>query len=227
MDNGVARIIRIMLVDDHTLVRAGLRMVIESRPGFKVVAEAANRDEALLAAHTQRPDIILLDLDLGYSSGLELIPDLLAKSPSARILILTGVMDVEQHRQAVRMGAVGLVLKEQAVETAITAIEKVYNGEVWLDQMLIARVLQDFVRPGDALSDDPEAQKIAALKPREREVIALIGEGMKNQQIADRLNISEATVRHHLTSIFSKLEVDDRVELLIYAYRHGLAQLPK
>jgi DNA-binding NarL/FixJ family response regulator len=137
--------------------------------------------------------------------------------------VLTGVRDVEMHRRAVRLGAVGLVLKEKAADVLLKAIAKVYAGEVWLDRLLIANVLSEITRP-TSQSLDPEDIKIKALTVREREIIKLIGQGLKNQAIANRLCISEATVRHHLTSIFGKLGVGDRLELAIYAYRHGLAR---
>jgi DNA-binding NarL/FixJ family response regulator len=126
----------------------------------------------------------------------------------------------------VLFGAVGIVRKEKAAEVLISAVERVHKGEAWLDPSLMADVLSDMTRSAKGKKPDPEAQKIAALTNREREVIALVGEGIKSKEIAGRLFISETTVRHHLTSIFDKLGVADRIELLIYAYRHGLASPP-
>lgn len=213
--------IRIVLVDDHCVVRAGLRLVIESRPGMQVVGEASNCREALAAAATSSPDLVLLDLDLDGEDGLALVPDLATAAPGAHVLVLTGVRDPDVHRRAVLGGAMGLVLKDRAAETVIKAIEKVHAGEIWFDRALIADVLRERIRPGEA-HEDPEAAKIATLTGREREVIALIGEGLRNREIGDRLAIAEPTVRHHLTSIFGKLGVTDRTELLIYAYKHKL-----
>jgi DNA-binding NarL/FixJ family response regulator len=121
----------------------------------------------------------------------------------------------------------GIVKKEKAAEVLISAIERVHAGEAWLDPSLMAGVLTEMTRSSRGKKTDPEADKIAALTNREREVIALVGEGIKSKEIAGRLFISETTVRHHLTSIFDKLGVADRVELLIYAYRHGLASPPR
>ena len=219
--------IRILLVDDHAVVRAGLRLIIQSRTTMTIVGEAGNRDDALLLASSEHPDIILLDLDLGGDSGMALIADLIAAAGEARIIILTGLRDPEAHRQAVLLGAMGIVKKEKAAEVLITAIERVHAGEAWLDPSLMAGVLTEMTRSGKGRKTDPEADKIAALTNREREVIALVGEGIKSKEIAGRLFISETTVRHHLTSIFDKLGVADRVELLIYAYRHGLASPPR
>ena len=217
--------IRILLVDDHA-VRAGLRLIVQSRTGMTIVGEAGNRDDALSLADSEHPDIILLDLDLGGDSGMALIADLIAAACEARIIILTGLRDPEAHRQAVLLGAMGIVKKEKAAEVLITAIERVHAGEAWLDPSLMAGVLTEMTRSSRGRKTDPEKDKIAALTNREREVIALVGEGIKSKEIAGRLFISETTVRHHLTSIFDKLGVADRVELLIYAYRHGLASPP-
>lgn len=219
--------IGILLVDDHVVVRAGLRMIIQSRPGMTIVGEAGSRDEAVALAASEHPDIILLDLDLGGESGVTVITDLMTAAAEARIIILTGLRDADAHRQAVLLGAMGIVKKEKAAEVLISAIERVHAGEAWLDPSLMAGVLSEMTRAGRVRKADPEAEKISSLTNREREVIALIGEGIKNREIAGRLFISETTVRHHLTSIFAKLGVTDRVELLIYAFRHGLASPPR
>jgi two-component system, NarL family, nitrate/nitrite response regulator NarL len=218
-----AKIIRVLIVDDHALVRAALRMLIESHPGVAVVGEAAGFDDALIATSQQQPDVVLLDLDLGGVNGVDLLPQLHTAAPKMHVVVLTGMRDVEMHRRAVRLGAAGLVLKEKAAEVLIQAITKVHAGEIWLDSMLVAGVLSEMTRPKFRQPTDPEAIKIATLTAREREVIELVGEGLNSQMIADRLCISKATVRHHLTSIFAKLSVNDRLQLAIYAYRHGLA----
>src|SRR5215216_4087689 len=219
--------IRILMIDDHALLRAGLRMIIESHMGMTVVGEAENRSGALAAiAHTP-PDIILLDLDLGDENGLDLLPELLTNAPDARIILLTGLRDSEIQRRAILQGAMGLVSKQKAADTVIRAIEKVYAGEVWLDRAMIASILNDRITNSGAVEQQGNAPQIGKLTDREREVIRLIGEGIKNRQIAERLYISEATVRHHLTSVFAKLGVADRFELVIYAFQHGLAKLPQ
>ena len=218
--------IRILLVDDHLVVRAGLKLIIQSQPGMTIAGEAGNSDEALALAASVQPDIILLDLDLGGESGTNLISQLIAAASSARIIALTGIRDREIHRQAVLLGAMGVVPKEKAADALVSAIERVHAGEAWLDPSLVAGVLSEVSRPRPAKAD-PHTGRIASLTNREREVITLIGEGLKNKEIAGRLFISETTVRHHLTSIFDKLEVADRVELLIYAFRHRLASPPR
>jgi DNA-binding NarL/FixJ family response regulator len=213
-----------MIVDDHTLVRAALHMLIESRPGFCVVGEAADCITALAVAAREQPDVILYDLVLNGRESTDVLPELLAAAGRARVLVVTGTRAPELHRQAIRLGAKGLVFKEDTSDTLLQAIEKVHAGEVWLDSSIITGLL-DELSPNNKYKD-PEEAKIASLSPREREVIALIGEGLRNKEIGKRLFISETTVRHHLTSIFNKLGVSERLELVIYAYRHGLARIP-
>jgi DNA-binding NarL/FixJ family response regulator len=218
--------VRVLIVDDHGIMRAGLRMLLESQSGIMVVGEASSCADALALATCTQPDVIVLDLDLGGENAVESIPTLLRTAPETRILVLTGLRDPEVHRQAIRHGALGLVFKEKAVETLLQAITKVRAGEVWLEPTMIAQVLGDLTRPQLSPQISSEATKIARLTEREREVITLVGEGLRNKHIAARLYISEATVRHHLTAIFAKLDISDRFELAIYAYQHGLAKPP-
>jgi two-component system, NarL family, nitrate/nitrite response regulator NarL len=215
--------IRILIVDDHLVVRAGLHMLIENHPGMRVVAMASNQAEALEHAASHKPDVILLDLLLGDEDALTFLPELCEASPKSRVLVLTGVQNPDSHRRAIRRGAMGIVLKEHAAEQLLKAIKKVYEGEVWIERSMMGSMIQEISKPPVV---DPELAKIGSLTEREREVIALVGEGLKNKQVGERLFISETTVTHHLSSVFSKLEVSDRLELIIYAFRHGLAKMP-
>ena len=217
--------IRIMIVDDHAVIRTGLRMLIEQDRLMTVVAMAGNPTEALGLAEAEKPDIIILDLMLGEEDGLEFLPDLCRRCPSSRVLVLTGVQTPELHRQAIRRGAMGIVLKQQAAELLIKAIKKVHEGEVWIDRSMIGSVLND-VRNERREEENPEAKQISTLTPREREVIALVSEGLKNKIIGERLFISDTTVTHHLSSIYSKLGVADRLELVIFAFANKLAKKP-
>jgi len=218
---------RILLVDDHAIVRAGLRMLVESRPGFWVVGEAATTGEALTLAAREQPDLILLDLDLRGERGIDLLPELFTATPGARVILLTASHDPAEHQQAVQRGAMGVVLKDQAAEVLHQAIAQVQAGGVWLDPTLTARMLSGITRPSATPEPDPATAKIATLTEREREVIVLIGEGLTNKQIAQRLSLSTATVNHHLTAIYAKLDVVSRLELVIYTYQHGLAKAPR
>ena len=226
MPDAIKEPIRILLIDDHVIVRAGLRMLIENHKGMVVVGEAGTRIDALAIAAREKPQVILLDLDMGNESGLDFLRELLDAAAGARVVMLTGVRDPEAHRRAVHLGAMGLVLKDKATEVLIKAIEKVHAGEVWLDRSLTASVLSEMSQAREIRRADPDARRISSLTDREREIVGLVCEGLKNKQIGDRLFISEATVRNHLTSILGKLELSDRFELALYAYRHHLAKPP-
>ncbi len=215
--------IRILLVDNQTVVRSGVRRLLESRPELEVIGEAGIHADSIALATKEQPDLILITLN--EDSDLDILPELLTSSEESRVLILTSIRDPNLHQRAVRLGATGVVLKDTPPEILFKAISKVYLGEVWLSRTSTANVLTRLVRMNDEL--DAESKKISTLTQREREIVTLIGEGLKNKQIATRLFISEATVRHHFTSIFAKLEVSDRLELIIYAYRYGLIKPPK
>lgn len=217
--------IRVMLVDPHVLVRGGLRRLIESQPEFQVVGEAGNCPEAITLAARETPDVILVELDSEEENGVEIISSLLRATRSSRILLVTGIRDPMVHQRALQLGALGVLMKDQPPERLVKAIHKVHEGEAWVDRSMMARVLTG-MSSAQTVDEDPASASIATLSPREREIIALIGSGLKNKQIAERLCISEITVRHHLSSIFSKLNVSDRLELVIFAYQHGIAQLP-
>lgn len=214
--------IRILLVEDHALVREMLRAMIQDQRGMVVVGEAQNGSEALALAERERPDIILLDLDLGGENGLDLLPNLVALESKPRVLVLTGGRDSRVHEQAVAKGAMGVLLKDQTGEILLKAVKKVNEGEAWLDRAMTARVLAEITRAKEDRRLDSEAAKIKSLTEREREIIALIAIALGTKEIAARLFISEKTVRNHLASIFSKLELSDRLELAVYAIQHGL-----
>jgi DNA-binding NarL/FixJ family response regulator len=216
--------IRILIVDDHAVVRAGLRMLIDQNPTMKVIGVAGNRSEALAIAASEQPNLIILDILLGDEDGLAILPELRAVVKDTRVLVLTGMRGSESQRRAMLAGAMGVVLKEHAAEVLIKAIDKVHQGEVWMDRLLLGSLLDEMTQTPEI---NPEKAKIASLTDREREVIALIAEGLKNKQIGERLFISETTVTHHLSSIFSKLEVSDRLELVIYAFSQNLAKMPQ
>lgn len=222
----VSRLIRLLLLGHHAIGRAGLRLLVESGPDMTVIGDTASPSEAVrLAAHEQ-PDIILVDLNDRDGGHLECLPSLFEAANASRVLVLMEGQDHELGKRAVRLGATGIVFKDKAPDILIKAIQKVHTGEAWLDRFTIATALTEMSRGNHRRSVSPEAENISALTKREREVIGLVAMGLRNKQIAERLFISDVTVRHHLTSVFSKLIVSDRFELMIYAYRHGLAEPP-
>jgi DNA-binding NarL/FixJ family response regulator len=216
--------IRILLVDDHLLVREGLRELIESRPGMVVVGDTGSGAKAVSIASSTHPDIIILDLDLGDEDGLAALPKLINTASQSSIIILTGERDPDKRDKAIELGAKGVVLKENGATELLSAIEKVYHtGEYWLETGAMNRLLNK--RKPIAEKPDPNASKIASLTEREREIIALVGEGLENKEIAARLRpvVAEATVRNNLSIIYEKLGIKNgRLGLLVYAYKEGL-----
>jgi two-component system, NarL family, nitrate/nitrite response regulator NarL len=218
-------IITILVVEDHEVVRIGLRHLMEKQPHMKIVGEAINQADALAIASREKPDIIILDLCLGSENGADIIPEFLRINEECRIIVLTAIQDEEELRRASRLGAMGVIAKDAPADMLIKAIDRVYAGELWLNRRLTAALVAELRSPGNDTNGDGEKKLITRLSSREHEIIALVGEGLKNKQIAARLFISETTVRHHITSILGKLKVSDRLELLIFAYRNNLVAL--
>ena len=212
--------LRVCIIEDHAIVRAGIRMLVEREQGMEVICEAATASEALAVAKGLSPDIILLDISLRNENGLDFVPQLLREFAPAKVLVLTAVEDVETHLSALELGARGVVLKEQAPEILVEAIRAVHFGESWIGRAISMAAIAKLSRPKK--KENPEAAKIALLTPREREVVSVVAQGFNGARIAQELEISEATVRHHITSILSKLEVSNKLELAVYAFHNGL-----
>jgi DNA-binding NarL/FixJ family response regulator len=225
MNNSSPEAITIVCLDNHALMRAGLCLLLESQPDLKVVGHAGHPDEARTLIASTHPDIILLENDPENGLSFKLIPEFKKAWPQSRLILVTGLTDRQTMLQAVRSGVLGIVSKTQPPEVLIKAIRKVHLGEVWIEHSLIANLVSDSVNGFAATALPPDAEKIKLLSERECEIIRLICQGMKNKQIADQLCLAEATVRHYLTSIFSKLGVSDRLELLIFANAHHLSQV--
>ncbi len=214
--------IRILLVDDHKTMLWGLERLIQAEaPAFTLVGSASDPAGATALCAELVPDIVLLDLDLKGSSSLEILPQLLANGKT-RAVILSANRDQATLASAVKLGARGAVSKEAPTEDVVAAIRKVHGGELWLDQSLMQALLGQLVAPAPAAN--PEAARIATLTARERDIVKLIveGQGAMNKELADRIFISERTLRNHLTTIYQKLGVANRLELYVYATRHGL-----
>jgi DNA-binding NarL/FixJ family response regulator len=219
--------IRVLMLDQHSMFREGLRRILATRPEFVIVGESGCAAEALTLTEGLKPDVILLELNLDGELNTDIIPNLLSAAGSARIILLTGIAEQHIWQLAVQLGVMGIVPKTNPADVLCKALVKVHSGEVWIDRTMMANVLNQLTR---ARSEDAQAEsessRISLLSDRERQVVALVGAGCRNREIARRLSISEITVRHHLSSIYSKLGVSDRLELTIYAYRYGLASLP-
>lgn len=206
--------VRVVLLAHWPVVRAGLRRLLEQHEDVEVVAEYCSTAEALNGR--ARCDVIVVDPDCEEIS-LRAVSALAAVCES-RILVFTSATDPRVCTRAIELGAAGIVSKDAAASVVVRAVLKVHAGELWLDRAKTAAVLSRAMRKGR----DPESAKIDSLTRREREIVALVGEGLRNSGIAERLFISEATVRNHLTSILSKLELADRFDLAVYAFRHEL-----
>ncbi len=216
--------ISVMLIEDHKTMLWGLTRLIESESRkMEVVATASHSDEALALIGQVTPDMILLDLDLDGTCSIELIPALLANGTS-QILVLTGTRDQAAIDLAVMRGARGVIRKDASTETLLKAIEKVYQGELWLEQDILCRVFGEIMKPKPVTKRDPEVEKKATLTIKERKIIDTLvkGSGTLNKHIAQQLFISQYTLRNHLTSIYQKLGVRNRLELYVYATKHRL-----
>lgn len=211
--------IRILIVDDHAIVREGQRALIDTEPGMEVVGEAANGDEAVESARSLKPDVILLDLILPRKDGIEAIEEIKADNPQARILVLTSFSENEKVYAAIKAGAKGYLLKDSTPQEILDAIHKVYRGEMSMNSTIASKVMRELQRSSTL---PPTKEPLTA---REVEVLKLVAEGLPNQEIAEMLVISEPTVRTHVTNILSKLYLANRTQAALYALREGLADL--
>jgi two-component system, NarL family, response regulator NreC len=207
--------LRLVLVDDHAVVRAGLRRVLEAEPGWTVEAEAGDLDRALRAVLGYKPDVLVLDLNLGTESSLEAIPDFLTRSPGTRIVVLTMQTEPAYARDSMRAGASAYVLKDAAEDELVTAVRAAAAGETYLNPK-VGAMLAAAAGPD---ADDDE------LSPREHEVLALLALGHTNAEIADQLFLSRRTVETHRANVQRKLGLTTRAELTRYALEHGLVEV--
>ena len=208
--------IRILIADDHTLVRAGLRALIGTEPGMEVVGEAADGVEAVLKARSLRPDIILLDLVMPRKGGIEAIHEIKEENPDVRILVLTSFTDDDKVFPAIKAGALGYLLKDSTPQALLQAIHDVHRGESSLDPTIARKLIRELNQP-PALPRTEEP-----LTAREVEVLRLVAQGLSNQEIAERMVVSERTVRTHVSNILSKLHLANRTQAALYAIREGL-----
>jgi DNA-binding NarL/FixJ family response regulator len=219
--------IRIVVADDHPIFRDGLCRLLALEEDFEVVAQAQDGRQVLDVLQQYEPDILLLDLKMPGLDGLATLQRLQASKNKTRVIVLTASDDKNEFVQAMKLGTSGIVLKQTATELLIKSIRKVHAGEIWLDSHTTAAVIRQFVA-----NDEPPVPPIPAaptrererspLSQREREIVALVAQGFKNKEMAEKMFISEQTVKNHLHNIFDKLGVSDRLELALYAIHNNL-----
>lgn len=211
--------IRVLVADDHAIVRKGICALLATEPGIEVVGEARDGNDAIAAAQKLQPDVILMDLVMPEVDGLEATRQLACCQPQVRILVLTSFAGDDKIFPAIRAGALGYLLKDSGPEELVQAIQQVHRGESSLHPTVARRLLKELSSPQEP---GPESE---CLTEREIEVLQLVAQGQSNRQVADLLTISEATVRTHVSNILSKLNLCSRTQAALYALREGLVSL--
>ncbi len=213
--------IRILLADDHTILREGIRSLIEDEPDMEVVGEAEDGLSVVKLADTLRPDLILMDLAMPLLNGLEATRQIRKNNPHAKILILTMHENEEYIRQVLAAGAMGYILKDAAARELLGAIRSIHKGEVVLSPAITRLIVTDYLRWGDLATQDSSD----GLTDRERQILQMIAEGYTNKQIADILSISVKTVQAHRLNLMKKLDLHDRGELIKYAIQKKIIDI--
>jgi DNA-binding NarL/FixJ family response regulator len=216
--------VRIVIADDHPIVRDGLKKLLLLEDDFEVVGEAGDGREVLEKVQELDPDVLLLDLRMPNLDGLSALQALQQGNRHTRVIVLTASDDKNEFVQAMKLGCSGIVLKQTAPDLIVKSIRKVHAGEIWLDSHTTAAVMRQFqtrTDPGGGAAGGKGRER-SPLSAREREIVALVAQGYKNKEMAEKMFISEQTVKNHLHNIFDKLGVSDRLELALYAIHKGL-----
>lgn len=211
--------ISILIADDHSLIRQGLKQILELEKDITVVAQASNGSEAVQLARTYRPDVILMDINMPGTNGLQAIKEIKQEKLESRVIVLTIHEDREYLFKTLQMGAEGYVLKDAETSVLIEAIRNVYSGQSYIQPNMTMELVKEFNR---VTLHEKEKHDENNLTTREIEVLELIAEGMINKEIAKKLYISEKTVKNHVSNIFRKLNVSDRTQAAIYAFKHNI-----
>ncbi len=214
--------IRVLVADDHAIFREGLRKLLEGAGDISVVGEAGDGDETVRLLHKLKPDVLLLDLRMPVKDGLGVLEEMNGDSAQTRVILVTEGENEHDVVRAMRLGARGVVWKQSASSLLLKSIRKVNAGEIWLDNRMTAEVIDAFKKS----SDSGARREKPLLSPREKEIVHLVAQGFRNREIAEKLFISEQTVKNHLHNIFDKLGVSDRLELALYAIHHRLTETP-
>ena len=214
---------RILIADDHPIVREGLRKLLSLEDDVEIVGEAADGEATVSMVERLDPDIVLLDLRMPGMDGFGALQRMQRLGKKTRVIVLTASEDRNEFVQAMKLGCSGIVLKQTASDLIIKSIRKVFAGEIWLDSNTTAAVIRQFAAPSDVGPPSGiRSRDRSPLSQREREIVALVAQGYKNKEMAEKMFISEQTVKNHLHNIFDKLGVSDRLELALYAIHKGL-----
>src|SRR6185437_464727 len=223
---GLIPMIRVLIADDHPIIRDGLRKLLSSEADLEVVGEASNGNEVIEQVERLDPDVVLLDLRMPEMDGIATLKALQQVNKKAKVLILTASEDKTEFVQAMKFGCSGIVLKHTPPDLIVKSIRKVHAGEIWLDSHTTAAVIRQFASPqpeqSTAIRGVAKNRERSPLSQREREIVQLVAQGYKNKEMAEKMFISEQTVKNHLHNIFDKLGVSDRLELALYAIHKGL-----
>lgn len=225
MDSPRPQSVRILIADDHPIFRDGLRRLLESEKGFKVIAEACDGIEAVEFVRKLKPEILLLDLAMPRRPGLEALRELSVDSAPVRVILLTAAAEREQIVEALQLGARGVVLKDCGTETLMKSIRAVLGGEYWVGREPVSNLMQ-YLRGLMDSSTKISRQKRFGLTPRELDIVSAVVAGYANKEIAEHFKISEDTVKHHLSNIFDKTGVSTRLELALFAVNQALPFKP-
>jgi NarL family two-component system response regulator LiaR len=217
----VKKLIRLLIADDHLIVRKGLKVLIATEKDMQVVGEAENGAEAVEMAAALQPDVILMDIVMPEMDGIEATRRITAEKPSSRILVLTSFAADDKVFPAVKAGALGYLLKDSSPEQLLEAIRQVFRGEPSLEPSIARKVLQELSHPGGGAGK----QTSDPLTEREMDVLRLIAQGMSNKEIAAKIFVAEWTVRSHVSNILGKLHLASRTQAALYALRAGIASL--
>jgi NarL family two-component system response regulator LiaR len=209
--------IRILIVDDHGIVRQGLRTYLDLLDEIEIVGEAENGVEAVAQVERHRPDVVLMDLVMPEMDGIEATRQICAISPATQVIVLTSFTEDEMVFPAIKAGAAGYLLKDVSPSHLASAIQAVHRGEAQLHPEVTKKLMSQFVSPAVEATVAPHK-----LTARELEVLRLVAQGLSNRQVAQALTISAKTVKTHVSNILAKLHLDDRTQAAIYAYKHGL-----
>lgn len=213
---------RILIADDHTIFRDGLRRLLESEPEFQVVGEAADGAEAVQLVQQLKPDILLLDLAMPRMPGIETLRELASQGANVRVILLTAAIEKRQIVEALQTGARGVIMKDAATQLLLKGIRTVMGGQFWVGREAVADMVS-YLRD-KAAQQPPSPAKQYGLTKRELEILSTIVSGLSNKEIAQKFSLSEDTVKHHLTNIFDKVGVSSRLELALFAINHHLVE---